>query len=127
MYIVGSKIGQGTFATVFKCTRSKDKAEFALKRPRPYGYGCSWYSYREIKILLELKHPNVIEVEEAYIDKEDMSIVMPLCLWNLDDVICSGDTPLFLADIKSYSRMMLEALAYCHGKHVVHRVSCLLY
>lgn len=44
---------------------------------------------------------------------------MPSGLW---EVLRDTDISLTLAQIKTYMKMLLEGMAYVHGKHIIHRV-----
>ena len=64
-YERGEKIGEGTYGIVYKALDKKDNVEVALKKLRlkSVAEGVSFTAYREIKSLLELKHPNVVPVK----------------------------------------------------------------
>lgn len=44
---------------------------------------------------------------------------MPTGLW---EVLRDADISLTMGQIKTYMKMLLEGMAYVHGKHIIHRV-----
>ncbi len=63
-YIKQDKIGEGTYGVVYKCTTNKNDAVLAMKKIRMGNIkdGVSFTAIREIKILREIHHQNVIGV-----------------------------------------------------------------
>ncbi|VDP83956.1 unnamed protein product [Echinostoma caproni] len=64
----GCKIGRGTYGSVYKAKRkgSCDDREYALKQIE--GTGLTMSSCREIALLRELKHPNVIVLQRVFLN-----------------------------------------------------------
>jgi serine/threonine protein kinase len=63
-YIKEEKFGVGAYGVVYKARRKSDNLPVALKKIRilEQNEGVSFTAIREIKILQELKHPNIIDV-----------------------------------------------------------------
>ena len=61
----GCKVGRGTYGHVYKAKRKdgSDPKEYALKQIE--GSGLSMSACREIALLRELKHPNVINLQRV--------------------------------------------------------------
>ena len=61
----GCKVGRGTYGHVYKAKRKDgtDPKEYALKQIE--GSGLSMSACREIALLRELKHPNVINLQRV--------------------------------------------------------------
>ena len=73
----GCKVGRGTYGHVYKAKRKdgSDPKEYALKQIE--GSGLSMSACREIALLRELKHPNVINLQRVRLvlnrpDDEDL-------------------------------------------------------
>ena len=74
---------------------------------------------REIKILQELHHVNILNLQGVFSHKRNIYLVFDVMEFNLDDLIRRGQLP---ADVAmAYFKMMLEGLAYLHAGFVVHR------
>lgn len=83
--------------------------------------GLNFTALREIKLLKELKHPNIIELIDAFPDKGNLHLVFEYMQTDLEAVIRDRNIFLSPADIKSYMLMTLRGLAFCHKKWVLHR------
>lgn len=75
---------------------------------------------REIKILKTLDHPNIIKLLDIVLDQDSQTHSLLFEYLNHQNT-----TNLFkdisIADIKLYSRQILDALRYCHSKGIMHR------
>lgn len=83
--------------------------------------GVNITALREIKLLKELKHPHIIELIDAFPHKENLHLVFEFMETDLEAVIRDPNLFLSPADVKSYLRMILKGLEYCHDKWVLHR------
>jgi cyclin-dependent kinase 7 len=83
--------------------------------------GVNFTALREIKLLKELKDPNIIELIDCFPHKGNLHLVFEFMETDLEAVI--RDRNIFLApgDIKSYLQMTLKGLAHCHKKWILHR------
>ena len=70
----GRKVGRGTYGHVYKATRKEgnDPKEYALKQIE--GSGLSMSACREIALLRELKHPNVINLQRVFLSHTDRKV-----------------------------------------------------
>ncbi|KAI5018502.1 hypothetical protein ZWY2020_043390 [Hordeum vulgare] len=115
---------RGTYGVVFKAIDTKvDWETVAIKRIRlgKYKEGVNFTALREIKLLKELKDPNIIELIDAFPYKGNLHLVFEFMETDLEAVIRDRNIVLSPADIKSYIQMMLKGLAFCHKKWVLHR------
>lgn len=76
-YDIGSKLGEGTFGVVTKAVELATKKPVALKKlithnPRD---GVSVTTVREIKILKQLRHPNVVELLDMVVERSKLIAV----------------------------------------------------
>lgn len=83
--------------------------------------GVNFTALREIKLLKELKDPNIIELIDAFPHKGNLHLVFEFMETDLEAVIRDRNIFLSPGDIKSYLQMTLKGLAYCHKKWVLHR------
>lgn len=83
--------------------------------------GVNFTALREIKLLKELKDPNIIELIDAFPHKGNLHLVFEFMETDLEAVIRDRNIFLSPADIKSFLQMTLKGLAYCHKKWVLHR------
>ena len=138
MYKIVDKVGEGTYGEVYKATPPPELATvdmelLALKKVRLENEreGFPITAVREIKILRQLKHKNIIKLKEIVTDKSDATdfrkdkgsfyLVFDFMEHDLMGLIDSGMVT-FTAELNaSIMRQLLEGLAYCHEKNFLHR------
>lgn len=81
---------------------------------------------REIEILKEVKHPNIIELVDVFEDAKYLHLVTELCTGGelFDRIIAKSSSPeghYSEHDAASIIKAILDAIAYCHSKEIVHR------
>jgi calcium-dependent protein kinase len=82
---------------------------------------------RELEILMEVNHPNIIRLIEVHKDEKYIHLIMELCTGGaLFDRIVTRTTedrgPFLEQDAVKLVRDILSAIAYCHDvNHIVHR------
>jgi glycogen synthase kinase 3 beta len=121
-------IGKGTFGTVYKAIDLKRNMKVAIKKV----YQDPNYRNREFKIVVELDHTNCIMVHNYFFTTEHSKASSPTYLNLVMDYVADTlyrvlryyrknqiEFPAPLAKIYSYQ--MFRALAYIHGKNIVHR------
>jgi serine/threonine protein kinase len=95
----------------------------AIKKIRlgKYKEGVNFTALREIKLLKELKDPNIIELIDCFPYKGNLHLVFEFMETDLEAVIRDRNIVLSPGDTKSYVQMTLKGLAFCHKKWVLHR------
>lgn len=121
-------LGEGQFATVYKARDklSKDERIVAVKKIKLGSRaeakdGINRTALREIKLLQELKHQNVIELVDVFGHKSSVSIVMDFMDTDLEIIIKDNSIVLTPANIKSYVLQTLLGLEYLHLNWILHR------
>ncbi|XP_019176934.1 PREDICTED: cyclin-dependent kinase D-1-like [Ipomoea nil] len=122
-YLKRGTLGEGTYGVVFKAIDTKTGQTVAIKKIRlgKEKEGVDFTALREIKLLKELKDPNIIELSDAFPHKGNLHLVFEFMETDLEAVIRDRNIFLSPADIKSYLQMTLKGLAFCHKKWVLHR------
>ncbi|KAK2142593.1 hypothetical protein LSH36_935g00063 [Paralvinella palmiformis] len=112
------KIGEGTYGVVYKARDSKGRL-VALKKIRldSESEGVPSTAIREIALLKELDHPNIIRLLDVILYEVKLYLVFEYL--NLDlkkymDSITSSGLPAPLVKL-------LQGIAYCHSHRVLHR------
>ncbi|XP_065650146.1 cyclin-dependent kinase 8 isoform X3 [Hydra vulgaris] len=92
----GSKVGRGTYGHVYKAKAKdlKDTKEYALKEIE--GAGISMSACREIALLRELSHPNVINLRRVFLSHADRKVWLLVDyseydLWKPANILVMGD------------------------------------
>jgi serine/threonine protein kinase len=122
-------LGKGSFGLVWMCQRKTkpeddlDDEYVAVKNIEIKEEKGKVYAQREISILTELKHPNVIRLIRAFPVYNDISRLVSLQLArgpNLQRVV-SKRGALGLPLCRLISRELVAAVSYLHGRGVLHR------
>lgn len=122
-YLKREILGEGTYGVVYKAIDTKSGQTVAIKKIRlgKQKEGVNFTALREIKLLKELKDPNIIELIDAFPHKGNLHLVFEFMETDLEAVIRNKNIILSPADVKSYIQMTLKGLAFCHKKWVLHR------
>ncbi|XP_029401734.1 cyclin-dependent kinase 3 isoform X2 [Mus pahari] len=111
------KIGEGTYGVVYKARNKVTGQLVALKKIRldPETEGVPSTAVREISLLKELKHPNIIKEKKLY-------MVFEFLTQDLKKHMDSSPTSeLPLPVVKSYLSQLLHGVSFCHAHRVIHR------
>jgi cyclin-dependent kinase 7 len=83
--------------------------------------GVSMEALREIKLLSELHHPNIIRALDIFNHKQNIHLVLDFMTLDLEQIIQSKNIVLSPDDVRRYLRMILLAIEHCHTNWVLHR------
>ncbi|KAK7042421.1 Pkinase-domain-containing protein [Favolaschia claudopus] len=123
-YIQLEKLGEGTYATVFK-GRSKTTNEIvALKEIHlDAEEGTPSTAIREISLLKELKHVNVLRLHDVIHTETKLILVFEFCEQDLKRYMDQHGTrgALELSTVKSFMFQLLKGTNFCHENQVLHR------
>ena len=121
-YEVLEKIGTGGFSTVARARDRRTGAEVAIKVVDKSKYAPTDRSFdREVAVLSELRHENVVELYATYVTERNVFMVCELVTGGelLDRVSRAGS---FTEDeAKGVIRQVLSAVAHMHARNIVHR------
>lgn len=102
----------------------EEKLEFvAIKKIRLKSKeeGLSLEAIREIKLLREFEHPNIVKVHGMFSHHSNVNIVMDFMGHDLDELIRHKEIKFSLGDVKQFMRMALLGVEYVHARFVLHR------
>mmetsp|Transcript_20004 Transcript_20004/g.36115 ORF Transcript_20004/g.36115 Transcript_20004/m.36115 type:complete len:510 (+) Transcript_20004:177-1706(+) len=125
-HINPKELGHGHYGVVRKCMNRETKEWFAIKSIRKAKVSKIEVLKREIEILKEVRHPNIIELIDVFEDAKYLHLVTELCTGGelFDRIIAktqSAEGHYSEQDAASLIRDILDAIAYCHSKEIVHR------
>ena len=121
-YIVEREIGVGGAARVYSAWDVKHDRHVALKVLRPeLGASVTAERFgREVRLLGQLRHPNILTLIDSGEADQNLFYVMPYVEGeSLRDVMNKGPAP--IGDAVRLLRDVVDALAYAHRKGIVHR------
>ncbi|KAL0270647.1 UNVERIFIED_CONTAM: hypothetical protein PYX00_007992 [Menopon gallinae] len=119
-------LGEGQFATVYKAKDIETDAIVAVKKIKIGSRaeakdGINRTALREIKILQELKHPNIIGLLDVFGHRSNVSLVFDFMDTDLEIIVKDTSIVLTPANIKAYILMTLQGLEYMHSNWFLHR------
>lgn len=119
-------IGEGQFATVYKARDKETNRVVAIKKIKLGNMqeakdGVNRTALREIKLLQELHHENVIALLDVYGKDSSISLVFEIMETDLEQILHERKIWLSFAHIKSYTLMLLKGLEYLHNNWILHR------
>lgn len=116
------KLGEGTYATVFKGKSQLTDSLVALKEIRlEYEEGAPCTAIREVSLLRNLKHANIVTLHDIIHTNHTLTIVFEYLERDLKQYMdaCSGI--MHMSNVMLFVFQILRGLAYCHKRRVLHR------
>lgn len=119
-------LGEGQFATVYKARDIETDAIVAVKKIKigsreEAADGINRTALREIKLLHELHHENVIGLLDVFGHKSNVSLVFDFMDTDLEVIIKDSKIVLTPANVKAYMIQTLQGLEYLHLNWILHR------
>lgn len=93
-------------------------------RLRSAAEGLSLEAIREIKLLQELDHPNVLRLLDIFAHHANINLVLEYMTGDLEGLIrwrAREQKPLAPGDVKAYMHQVLEGMHHCHERFIMHR------
>jgi serine/threonine protein kinase len=119
------KLGEGTYGSVYKGTEIQTGRVVAFKRMvvTSDDEGIPGAAIREICLLKELRHNNVVELFEVLFEPPKITMIFELCDCDLKRYMESRPQRLLDADteMRPILKQIFLGLEYLHGRCVVHR------
>jgi len=118
------KIGEGTYGLVYKARDKVTNQLVALKKIRleSEDEGTPSTAVREISILKQLQHPNIVQLLEVIHTETSLTLVFEYLDQDLKNYLdACGEKGIDDYTIKSFLFQLLQGIAYCHKHRVLHR------
>ena len=123
-----NELGKGAYGTVYRGVHRQTQKEFAIKRTHidNGNGGIPSTTIREIAILMELSHPNVVALEDTVMRESDIYFIQEYCNTDLAKFLqrmggANKGARLPQSLVKSYLKQILQGVAYCHSQRIIHR------
>ena len=121
------KIGSGTYGVVYKGYKKKQNGEkeiVAIKKMKIdlENEGIPSTALREITILRELKHPNIVRLLDVVLNNSKLYLLFEFIEIDLRKFLINlKEKSLNENLVKNFLYKILDAVAYCHSKKIIHR------
>lgn len=124
-YIRTEKVGEGTYGVVYKAKQVGTNKIVAMKKVRldSEDEGVPATAIREISLLKEICHPNIVSLIETIYEETKLFLVfefMDLDLRKYLDVV-NKNKKLTQQQIQSFMFQILSGIDYCHARRILHR------
>ncbi|CAF1589523.1 unnamed protein product [Adineta ricciae] len=117
------EIGSGTYAKVYRAIDYQHQREVAIKcmllDSERYGLLC--VVIREINLLLELKHPNIVHLYDIIRRDNEIYLIFEYMNIDLYQYMLRHSRPLSDIQAKVYFYQLLNGLDFCHTNKIFHR------
>ncbi|TKR62239.1 hypothetical protein L596_026227 [Steinernema carpocapsae] len=119
------KIGEGTYGVVYKGRNRQTNQLVAMKKIRLESEeeGVPSTAIREISMLRELQHPNIVDLQEVIMQENRLYLIFEFLSMDLKrylDQLPAGQ-PMEPGVLKSYMYQINQAMCFCHQRRILHR------
>ncbi|XP_073922272.1 death-associated protein kinase 2 isoform X3 [Castor canadensis] len=125
-YDIGEELGSGQFAIVKKCREKSTGLEYAAKfikkrQSQASRRGvCREEIEREVSILRQVLHPNIITLHDVYENRTDVVLILELVSGGeLFDFLAQKES-LSEEEATSFIKQILDGVNYLHTKKIAH-------
>ncbi|KAK9497737.1 hypothetical protein O3M35_004402 [Rhynocoris fuscipes] len=116
------KLGQGTYATVFKGRSRLTDNLVALKEIRlEHEEGAPCTAIREVSLLKELRHANIVTLHDIVHTEKSLTLVFEYLEKDLKQYMDDHGNILNMNNVKLFLFQLLRGLSYCHRRRILHR------
>lgn len=120
-----NRIGEGTYGIVYRARDSQNNEIVAMKKMRMEREkdGVPISGLREINILLNLNHENIVNLKDVVVGKslESIFLVMEYCEQDLASLLDNMQSPFSESQVKCIMLQLFSGLQYLHKNFIVHR------
>ncbi len=121
-YEVIGVVGEGAYGIVYKCKNKETGKYVAIKKFKETEDELVKKTMkRELKMLQQLKHENIVEFQESFIHKNNLFLVFEFLEKNLLEVLEESPNGLSPKLIRSFIFQMCKAVSYLHKNNMIHR------
>ena len=122
-YTKKEKLGEGTYGVVYRAVDNRTGEIVALKQMRleQEEEGIPVTALREIALMKNLKHTNIVLLKEVITGKGSLTMVSEYLEYDLRKYMDSTRSGVHPALLKSYAFQLLCGICYLHSNRIMHR------
>ncbi|CAF1013173.1 unnamed protein product, partial [Didymodactylos carnosus] len=116
------KLGEGTYATVYKGRSHLLSGYIALKEIRlEQEEGAPCTALREVSLLKGLKHANIVTLHDIIFDQTTLTLVFEYVDKDLKQYMDDCGNIMNIKNVRLFLYQLLRGLEYCHSRKILHR------
>ncbi|KAM3721947.1 Cyclin-dependent kinase [Dirofilaria immitis] len=116
------KLGEGSYAVVYKCESRSDGSIVALKEIKIHNQeGLPFTAIREASLLRALRHSNIVTLHDIVHEQNSLVFVFEYMKTDLSKYLELHSTGLEQMQVRLLLFQLLRGLAFCHAKKILHR------
>jgi len=123
-YEILEVLGEGTYGKVRKvrcCRTGEMRAMKHMKMSSAQEEGVPSTAIREIAILKELSHENIVQLMDIFCKPGELSLVFELLDSDLKKYMRALNGPMQPAQVRDFARQLLVGMEFCHANRIIHR------
>lgn len=115
-------LGAGTYSIVYEGTSRLTNKLVALKEIHlERDEGVPFTAIREVSLLKELKHNNIITLHDIIYTRKTLTLVFEFVDRDLSRYMDECDHKININNIRLFLYQLLRGLEYCHSRRILHR------
>ncbi|VDD95073.1 unnamed protein product [Enterobius vermicularis] len=116
------KLGEGTYATVYKGRSRLTEKFVALKEIRlELEEGAPCTAIREVSLLRDLRHANIVTLHDIIHTERLLTLVFEYVDRDLKQYLDDCHENVSMHNVRLFTVQLLRGLAYCHRRRILHR------
>jgi len=124
-YEIIKEIGSGGFSRCLLVKNKNTGLQFACKELPKKNLSDYEGLMREVNLMIQLDHPNIIKLYEVYENEKNIYLIMELCTGGelFDRITLNTENGIQFTEKQAASlfKQMMSAINYCHKNGIVHR------
>jgi serine/threonine protein kinase len=123
-YVMEDKsVGEGTYGCVYKARCSQTGRVVAIKKMKPEheDEGVPSTAIREVAVLKETDHPNVVKLLDVYCVRRKVHLVFEFIDRNLKEHMRQHNMQLTPGAVRCFHTQMLRGILFLHTHRILHR------
>jgi len=124
-YEMEEVLGEGTYGKVYKARNKRSGQTVAMKKMKLMDVaqeeGIPSTALREVALLKELGHENIVRLEEVFYSPKKLVLVFEFVESDLEKYMRSLNRQLTPAVIKNMTYQLCRGTEFCHASRIIHR------
>lgn len=116
-------LGEGTYGKVYKARCSRTGKDVAMKKMKldAEEEGIPSTAIREIALLKELSHENVVKLLDVFCSMKKLTLVFEFAELDLKKYMKSVSNSLTPVHVRSFTQQLCRGIEFCHSHRILHR------